>query len=188
MNSRLMAIWGLAVASLAGPGCVTFIGPEELRMAVSLSSGVGLDRKFGVGVDGLTLRMALAIAGIPVPVTGVLWVDVGVYEINRYSGAPVEGAMVRNIDLPGWESIVRTRGGGDEAAVFVRYDDRSIRGMVALVRDDEELAIVRLTGRIDRLLEAFLGGEGFAKLGWPGLASVTARSADDSAGDGDSAQ
>lgn len=177
MNTKRIAIFGLvASASLASPGCITFVGPEDLRLAVSLSSGVGLDREFGVGVDGLTLRIATSIAGVPVPIHGVTWIDVGIYKINKFGLGSSESArsLIRNIDLPGWEPVVRMRGGedGDEAAVFVRCDGSSIRGIVVFARDGDELVIARLVGRIDKLIEGFLDSGKLAERGWPGLAAV----------------
>lgn len=174
MNTGRIALFGLVVsASLLSPGCITFLGPEDLRLAVSLSSGVGLDREFGVGVDGLTLRMATSIAGVPVPLRGVTWVDVGIYKIDKFGLGTSESkrCMIGNIDLPGWEPIVRMRGGEDgvEAAVFVKCDGSSIRGIVVFARDGDELVIARLLGRIDKLIEGFLDSGELAKHGWPGL-------------------
>lgn len=176
MNISRIAIFGLVVsASLISPGCITFVGPEDLRLAVSLSSGVGLDREFGVGVDGLTLRIATSIAGVPVPVSGITWVDVGIYKVDAFGLASSESkrCLVGNIDLPGWEPIVRTRSGdGDEAAVLVKCDPSSIRGIVVFARDGDELVIARLVGRIDQLIEGFLDSEELFGNGWPGLVAV----------------
>ena len=184
MNTNRVVVFGLAVvASLVSPGCITFVGPEDLRLAVSLSSGVGLDREFGMSVDGLTLKLATSIAGAPVPIRGVTWVDVGIYKVDALGIASSESKrfLVKNIDLPGWEPIVRVSGGddGEEAVVLIKCDGSAIRGLVVFARDDDELVIARLVGRIDRLIEGFLESGELGEHGWSGLVAVAGASTDE---------
>ena len=81
MKRRYAAIAVFAAALCAG--CISLLGPEDLRFRLSLNQNVGLDRKFAVGADGLTIKAACLLAGPHVPaIRGLSWVDVGVYEIR----------------------------------------------------------------------------------------------------------
>lgn len=157
----------LSAVPLLGTGCISFLGPEDLRLAISLSQGVGLDREFGVSVDGLTIAAVSAFAPVSIPVGAVTWADVGVYKVR---GPKAAESFVFDIELPGWEPVVRTRDGGNEAVVLVKQGRSSIRGFLVFAHDEEELVIVRIKGKIDKLFEHFLEQNDFQEKGWPALA------------------
>lgn len=147
---------GMATVTLAGlamvsSGCISLLGPEDLRFRLSLSQGVGLDRQFAIGVDGLTIRAAAALAGPDLPIRGLTWADVGVYRIrgDRQN-------LLANVELPGYETMVRVRDGSDEVRVFVQQGTTAVNGLVLLARENDQLVIVRVRGRIDQLLESVL--------------------------------
>jgi hypothetical protein len=147
-----MTLCVLAICTMAGStGCISLLGPEDLRFRLSLLNGVGIDREFALGVDGLTLQAAAAFAPVDVPLGGVYWTDFGTFKIR----GDAKG-LISNARLPGYESIVRVREDGEEVNVLVKQSDTAIKSFVVLAREGDELVIVRMHGRIDKLLQQIM--------------------------------
>ncbi len=159
---RRLSLCLIVVTLPAASGCVTFLGPEDLRWAISRDQRVRLDRDIGMGVDGLTLGLVAAIADVPIPVAGILTAEVGVYTIKGGDEVVDAQSILSNFALRGFEAIVRVREPGNEVVVLAKYNDRTIRSIVVVARDGRELVIVRARGRLEKMLQWALeqGGDG----------------------------
>jgi hypothetical protein len=149
--NRNAATLVIVLCGLAAGGCISLLGPEDVRFRVSLAQGVGLDRKFAIGADGLTVGMATALAGPDMKLKGISWVDVGIYHIRGD-----QHSFVAGVELPGWEPIVRVREGDSEAKIFVKQSSTSLKGLLVLARENDELVIARVRGRLDQLLDSVM--------------------------------
>lgn len=152
---RTPHLFALALACLPCTGCISLLGPEDLRFRTSLASGVDIDREFAVGVDGLTVSLAAALA-TDIPIRGVTWADVGMYRIRNAEEA--EGVL-DDLELPGYHQLVRIREGTSETLVLVKQSSRSVSGVSVFQRDGDELVIVRVKGFIGHLIQHILEHE-----------------------------
>ncbi len=169
MMTRKIGIGFLAVIVLSGTGCIGLMGPVDLQRAVSSAQGVRLHREIGVNVGRVMLGIASGIVDSPVSLSDLSGVDVGVYRVV-YSGAGK--SVLSDLELPGYERMVRVREKGAETLILLKEDDDMIRQMVVLTRDHEELVIVRIKGRIDKFLEKAVREGAIQKEGWAGLGHV----------------
>lgn len=129
---------GSAFCDLAGEdGEVVEIslGPAILS---ALARGAGTDADLAPLLDGLRSISACIVS---------------------FRGDPVRAGkadrlvreMESRLDRSGWERLARVRDGGERVDVFVRNDERAVRGVTILVlgRDDGEVVFVNLAGTID---------------------------------------
>ena len=86
----------------------------------------------------------------------------GVYNVVD-SHDPV-GSGMADLDLPGWEPIVRIREGDERIQVLCQIEGERIRAMLVVVLDGDELVIVRLKGNLHKFLPGAL-----EHAGWGGI-------------------
>ena len=127
-------------------------GPEDIRRELSQDADVELDREFGLrlGRCGMTLaRWGMKMGGEgDIPLKGVKKVEVGVYEVK--GGATPRLAPP---NLPGWQTLVRMHEDGENVFVMTRERDGQLRKMLVVVAEDDEWVLVRISGKLDRLVE-----------------------------------
>jgi hypothetical protein len=150
-----MAFVTLLPGTLAG--CVGFRGPADVHREVRETTGVAYEREMGLTLGGPALALTQWAAeryveeDIP-DLSGLRKVQVGIYE------APPGGAAPRRSmeadDFPTWEPLVEIRDRDDEhVLVMVRRRDDTIRMLLVVVDEPDELVIVRLKGYLDTILE-----------------------------------
>ncbi len=138
-------------------GCV-LIGPSDVRQDVVTMTGLELDREVGfrLGRFGMFLvRKGLKMAEEEqVSLRGVRKVEVGVYEVVG-AGERSRGRLCR-AEFGGWEPVVRVCDPDENVLMFARERDGSIRGLLIVVQDTEEVVIVRARGRMDEAVASVL--------------------------------
>ena len=87
---------------------------------------------------------------------GVRRIDVAVYDVesfpHRYEPGAL-GTMERRLARAGWGRVVRTREDGEITWIFNRENGAGqIRDLMVLSLDGAEMVLVRVGGRVDRLL------------------------------------
>lgn len=156
-KSRILGML-ILIPALANVACVRLHGPKDLRRDLSAASGVRLEREMGFTVtrSGVWLaRMGLNMADeTPVSLKGVKRVQVGIYTVDGLArGHDAKTPLAAADLLPGWEPIVRVREDGEEVLVLVNQREEEIRGLVVIVAEDDEWVLVRIKGRLDRVVE-----------------------------------
>ena len=149
-----------------GAGCIIPVGPDDLRLQVSRANDVALEQEIGVSVDGLTLATAAAVAGVPLPLIHVGWAEIGIY---RIAGGANADAPVREFaapELEGWQRVVRLRERDSKMHMLVKPSGGGIRGMIMVARSGDEVIVVRVRGRLHKLLE-YVIAHSAAKDGFP---------------------
>ena len=157
MGQAMRRVLAVAMVPLLWAGCILPIGPEDLRLALSRSSGMKLQQEIGLSVDGLTLTVVGGLAGVPIPLHHLLWADVGIYRVTNPSGEEDTGDTFVMPELRGWKRFVRMRENDEDVQLFVLEFGDAIHGMVFIVRNEDEVVIVRLpeTSLEDGLLTLF---------------------------------
>jgi len=93
--------------------------------------------------------------------------QVAVYEVEGAPGS--EGvrtpAALQHLMDNGWEMAVRVRDEGELVWVLYRIEKESVREMFVVALSDDELVLVKVRGRLERIMAAALhdasSGEGF---------------------------
>jgi hypothetical protein len=147
----------LLAAALSSASCIGFRGPERIRREISYSSGVDLDREMGFTVrrSGMWLvRWGMRVAGEEeISLRGVRRIEVGIYQVR---GPELETHVHVPLDarsFSSWDPVVRVHEDDEDVLVMVREKKGSVRNMLVVVSDDEELVVVRMKGRLDDILE-----------------------------------
>ena len=146
----------IAGVMLATTGC-WFHGPGDLKRELSREAGVKLDRRIGLTFGPTSMMLArwgLKIADErEFSLRGVRKVQVGVYEVHGLRRGHEAPAKLDPDLFPGWDPIVRVHDDGEDVLVLLRQDDERIRAMLVAVTGDEEWVLVRIRGRLDRVVE-----------------------------------
>jgi len=151
------AVLVLAATLLAGSGCVSLHGPEEWRRDLSAESGVVLDPEVSLSVNraGVWLaRVGLKMSGEQeISLKGVHHVDVGVYRVVGLRKGFEAPRAIHPDQFRGWSPLARVREEGEQVLVLTRERSEKIRQMLVVVAEADEWVIVRVKGKLDRILE-----------------------------------
>ncbi len=168
MRSSIKCLFVPVCVLMFAAGCIIPVGPDDLRRQVSRANDVTLEQEIGVSVDGLTLATAAAVAGVPLPLIHVGWAEIGIYRIagGANADAPVREFMAP--ELNGWQRVVRLRERDSMMYMLVKPSGEGIRGMIMVARSGDEVIVVRVRGRLHKLLEHVIA-HSVAEDGFPGM-------------------
>lgn len=178
MRARRTALaLSAAIALAPSAGCIGSHSTRDVRSAIDDQMGVRLDRDFGLKMGFLSTKLALGVVRLasdePIPMRGLSGLELAVYSLpeGERSRKPLRGLI--DLELDGWETVLRVRDDGGEALVLVRQNGDSIRGLLFVVQDDSDrqVLVARLRGRLERLLEDSLRA-GFDGAGHDGVREV----------------
>jgi len=166
MGRRALAAVLFAACAAAG-GCASSTAPRTAAVAASLEAanpGCGLSREEGLSLSRLelsALRVLLRLAGEEEgEAAGILGnlerVEVASYRLDGGAACAVEpsiGAVGAELARAGWRPMVVERGDMGGSWVFALGDaEGELAGLYVIDLDGGALELVRLEGRIDRLL------------------------------------
>jgi len=156
--TRVVIILITVSAGLSMFGCFSFSGPNDIRNAIARSENVVLQKNQGISVGPVGIGLVQMFAGshLPVKVKGLSSVDYGSYTISSESAAELR---LSGIELNGYERIVRVRDGGEEMALLVGANDPKLKEIVCLIREGNELQIVRVKGDLEQLMDGLLDSD-----------------------------
>jgi len=133
--------------------------------------GVRFERESHIRLGRLTMALAKPIVRwaldeddeARVIVSNIKRVDVGVYRVVALpdpSELQLDFRFEQRLAANGWTLVVHERDDADRTWVFTREDkEGKIRGLFVAAFDEEELTLVSLDGRIDRVLAAALADD-----------------------------
>jgi hypothetical protein len=143
----------IVLSCLVATGCV-LRGPAGIQREIAEATGAEYDKEFAITLGRIGTTVARWVVDddedLPVSLKGVRKVQVGIYQVKAgtrdASHPPFEPGV-----LGDWNPIVAIRERDEE--VHVRYKEKGgeIRSMLVLVSEPEELVIVRMKGRLDRV-------------------------------------
>lgn len=155
---RLVAI-AVAQTALLNACIIPFNGPGDVRRDIESLTGSRYDRSLGltVGRSGIALaRWAIRHAeDEEIPIEGIRKVEIGIYTLEDGTGPQVP---LSPSDWPGWTPMAEVhQGDGQDASVLVLSmageQEGSIRRILLVVDHGDRLAIVRLSGRLEKFIE-----------------------------------
>ncbi len=168
---------------LLGTAC-SLRGPEGVRRDLSQAAGVELEREMGItiGRTGMWFaRKAMKWAGedeiSQISLKGIKKVQVGVYQVRGIRRGYEEPQSLRLSDLKlsaEWVPLVQVHDDGEDVFVMTRDDDGTIRGLLVVVAEDEEWVVVRVKGKLDKVIESALQ-YAFDEMDRPELYAATRR-------------
>jgi hypothetical protein len=84
-------------------------------------------------------------------------VEVGVYRVrlsrDEQEALTLPRSFERALRRGGWQTLVKTRDGGERTWVFLRPEGEILRSLYVVTWDGEELVLVHVDGRIDEILK-----------------------------------
>jgi hypothetical protein len=159
MRSLALQIAILALALTAGGCIIPFNGPAGARRDVQAATGREYDRTFAltVGRSGVALaRWAVRKAGEDdIPLEGLRKVEIGIYEVRQRPDQPSTGSEFTAAQWPTWSPLVEMHPNQGENVLILSEPGRdgSIKRLLFLVENEDQLVIVRLKGRLDHFIE-----------------------------------
>lgn len=144
------------LAVLGSTSCV-LRGPGGMRRELSAAAGVELEREMGLTLGRTSTWLARKIlkwsGETEVSLRGLRKVQVGIYEVRGLRPGVDERATLSLDDLPDWTPLVQVHEDDGDVFVLTQEDDAHIRRMLVVVAENDEWVIVKLWGKLDRILE-----------------------------------
>ncbi len=144
----------LAPAALLTACIIPFNGPGDVRRDIETQTGRRYERSFGltVGRSGMALaRWMVRHAEEEIPLEGIKKVEIGVYEVK--DGPPGPASLTPS-DWPEWSPMVEVYQEGSVLVLSKEGEEEgSIRRLLFVVEDEDELVLVRLTGKLEEFIE-----------------------------------
>jgi hypothetical protein len=156
-DAKMTKLTGLLIVTVLVTcgSCISFHGPKDLRRDLVQVTGVELERESGVSVGPMGVMLARWFTDEDeVPLKGVRRVQVGVYEVTDFGDSGYGHETVLPPDLPGWETVVRVHEDDETVFVMLREEDEMIRGMLVVVMERDEWVLVRIKGKLNRIVES----------------------------------
>ena len=162
LRNRALIIAALVAALPLANGCMW--APELIEVKKDIARQmpeVDFHKNVVLSFGPLTMVLARTITGF-IPdaheVRGYLRdvsrLQVAVYEVSgRPDDAPVQTpAHLQELLDDGWEMAARVNDEGDRVWLLYRLDDDSVREMFVVAMSDDELVLVKLKGRLERVM------------------------------------
>lgn len=159
------AIVGAALtgALLAGSGCgLAYRGPTGMEGAIEKQLDCELNRDFGLKLGFLMAPLASSIVRAAADTEDEAFlqglhlrkVGVAVFKVE-HQGADVRRLDPAKLGLAGWSTLARVKQDGEQLLVMSKPEKAGgIRNVVLVSYDGDEVAIVRIKGDLDKLVQA----------------------------------
>lgn len=166
MNRRTL-IFAAPLGALLLTGCFTST-PRLDSFAHRLEGtmpGTHFEAQGGIKLGRLSMGLARTIvratddedAGEAAQILkGLKRVEVAHYEVSGLAPDTLPVAVERSFHNNGWRTMARVRDEDASSWVLYRMEDDHLRSLFVVTLDGEELALVRLEGRLDLVVEAAL--------------------------------
>ena len=159
--------------AVALTGCTVSGAPESASVLEAIeieNPECRLERESRIALGGLKMSMVKALVRMAGESEGaeilsnIRRVEVVTYRVASPGMCPRPaslGTFAQEMTDQGWRLAMTARGQSDASWVFTRGDDArdEIDGLYVIEIDDDELEVVRLEGRIDRLLAEALADD-----------------------------
>jgi uncharacterized protein DUF4252 len=149
-------IGGIAAALLTLTGCFAYRGPRGIEDSLERSLGVELKRDVGIKLGPVSTRFVASFASddgdAELDFHDLTSVGVVVFERGAERERPVRRIAPRDLGLSGYETMLSASDGDDQVLILAKPHGDSIRELVLLAVDADEVVVARLTGHLDRLL------------------------------------
>lgn len=161
-TKRGALVLALACALPLTGGCVWTPELRQIKQDIAHQiPGASFDQEvsFSIGPGGMALARA-AVALVPAAHDARVWlkdvsrVEVALYEVS--AGEPASRvatpARIEEMLEDGWEMAARVREPHESVWILYRVDGDSVREMFVVSLDRQELVMVKVKGRLERLI------------------------------------
>ena len=165
-TARRTAILCLAAALPFAGGCVWTPELNSIKQDIARQiPGASFDHEmsFAVGPGGMALARAV-VRFVPDAEGARGWLqDISRVEISVYD--VIQSELPKRLETParigamiadGWEMAARVRDKNEAVWVLYRLDDESVREIFVVALDAEELVMVKVKGRLERVIARVL--------------------------------
>jgi hypothetical protein len=146
----------------ATAACVTYRGPHGMEAAIEEQLGVNLDREFGLKLGWTATKIAGAFVGNDddedaLVIRELTGIGVAVFKIPERGSRPaaIDPARLR---VGRFETVLNVRDQDGQVLVLTKAHKGSIREMIFLANDGDEVVVGRLKGDLDALLDRVIRG------------------------------
>jgi len=156
---------GLRVAFLSASlavtsACVTYRGPRGIESAIEEQMGVDLERDFGLKLGWTTTKLAGSFVGGDDADDALAFKDltglgVAVFRVPKGASSPAHIDPARLL-AGHFETVLNVRDSDGQVLLLAKPQRGTIKELVFVSCDEEEVVIARLRGDLDRLLEQAL--------------------------------
>ncbi len=162
MNTR-RALFSILIAALPfASGCVWTPSLNHIKDDIARQiPGATFDKEMSIAIGPGAIALARGVASfIPPAQEARAWlkdvsrVEIAVYDVQREgpAGRIETPPRIRAMVDEGWELAARVRERDESTWVLYRIDDDSVRELFVLSLDDHELVMVKVKGRLERVL------------------------------------
>ena len=149
---------GAAAATLilSCAGCLAYRGPRGVEASLEHSLGFELRRDFGVKLGFLSTKFAVSFIGQDdddLDLHDVTSIGFAVFERGAANGRTPRRIEPGDLGLKGFSTMLRSSDGDEQVLLLAKPSNGTIREMVLLAVDTDEVVFARLTGRLDELIE-----------------------------------
>lgn len=145
----------LGAAILASCGCMAYRGPSGVEDALERRLGVELHREVGFKLGPISTRIAGSIVGDDldgIGLHGVSSIGLAVYEVGAANGRVPGPVDARDLGVPGWSTLLAVRAPGEQVLMLARPGQDSIRELMFLSVESDEVVVARIKGHLDKLI------------------------------------
>lgn len=166
-RARCSALAALILLALIQIACFT-TSPRMHGLAADFQEDVPeleLDHQFGMTLGRMSLGMVKGIAKWGMDehdreafqtLRGVKKVELATYETYGEGDLRFPRRFEASLARRGWETLARFRDGGELGWIVYRMDGDRLKNVLVVVHDGYSLTLVRLGGRLDRVVTAAL--------------------------------
>ena len=174
--NRLSRVGWCAAMLLATTACMSYRGPRGVEDSLERSLGVELKRDVGIKLGPISTRIVASLSGddghADFDLHEISSVGVVIFERGRSNGSTPRRIEPKDLGVTGYTTMLSSSDGDEQVLILVRPRKGSIRDMVLLAVEADEVVVVRLTGHLDTLIakamdEAKSGGARGARAALP---------------------
>ena len=174
--TRLSRIGWCAAMLLAATACMSYRGPRGVEDSLERSLGVELTRDVGIKLGPISTRIVASLTvddgHSEFDLHGLTSVGLVVFERGHRTGSAPHRIEPKDLGVTGYTTMLSSSDGDEQVLILAKPRKGSIRDMVLLTVDADEVVVVRLTGSLDTLIakamdEAKSGGARGARAALP---------------------
>ena len=155
MTRLLRVVWCAAIL-LTSTACMNYRGPRGVEDSLERSLGVELKRDVGIKLGPISTRIVASLTGDEgddeFGLHGLTSVGVVIFERGRRNGSTPHRIEPKDLGVKGYTTMFASSDGDEQVMILAKPQNGSIRDMVFLAVDTDEVVLARLSGDLDTLI------------------------------------
>jgi hypothetical protein len=145
---------------LAACGCFNYRGPRGVEESLEHTLGVELHPEEGIKLGPISTRFVASFVGHDEDdfLSDLSRVGIAVFEVGASNGQTPRPIQASDLGFRGWSTMLDMHDDGDQVLLLVKPRKGSIREMMLVSVDGDEVVVARLTGNLDHLIAKAMDG------------------------------